>query len=35
MTIKMRCRDTVREIVYDSYGYVTTRDAADAGVPAI
>lgn len=28
-------RDIVREIAFDHYGYVTTRDAAAAGVPAI
>lgn len=28
-------RQTVREIALDQYGYVTTRDAADAGVPAV
>ncbi|MBC7299191.1 MAG: type IV toxin-antitoxin system AbiEi family antitoxin domain-containing protein [Demequina sp.] len=29
-----RYRDVVREIALDQYGYVTTRDAAEAGVPA-
>jgi predicted transcriptional regulator of viral defense system len=28
-------RQTVREIALDQYGYVTTKDAADAGVPAV
>jgi predicted transcriptional regulator of viral defense system len=28
-------RLTIREIALDQYGYVTTRDAADAGVPAV
>jgi predicted transcriptional regulator of viral defense system len=28
-------RQTVREIALDQYGYVTTRDAADAGIPAV
>jgi predicted transcriptional regulator of viral defense system len=28
-------RQTIREIALDQYGYVTTRDAADAGVPAV
>jgi predicted transcriptional regulator of viral defense system len=28
-------RQTVREIALDQYGYVTTRDAAGAGVPAV
>lgn len=31
----MNYRQTVREIALDQYGYVTTRDAADAGVPAV
>lgn len=35
MTVKVRYRDVVREIAYDNYGYVTTKDATDAGVPAI
>lgn len=35
MAVKVRYRDVVREIAYDNYGYVTTKDAADAGVPAI
>lgn len=28
-------RQTVREIALDQYGYVTTTDAADAGVPVV
>jgi predicted transcriptional regulator of viral defense system len=28
-------RQTVREVALDQYGYVTTRDAADAGIPAV
>jgi predicted transcriptional regulator of viral defense system len=28
-------RQTVREIALDQYGYVTTRDAAEVGVPAV
>ncbi len=28
-------RDVVREIAYDHYGFVTTSDAVEAGVPAI
>jgi predicted transcriptional regulator of viral defense system len=28
-------RQTVREIALDQYGYVTTTDAVDAGVPAV
>lgn len=35
MTVKVRYRDVVREVAYDNYGYVTTKDATDAGVPAI
>lgn len=31
----MNYRQTVREIALDQYGYVTTRDAADVGVPAV
>lgn len=31
----MNYRQTVREIALDQYGYITTRDAADAGVPAV
>lgn len=35
MTTKVKYRDVVREIAYDNYGYVTTKYAKDAGVPAI
>jgi len=35
MAVKVRYRDVVREIAYDNYGYVTTKDALDAGVPAV
>jgi predicted transcriptional regulator of viral defense system len=35
MAVKVKYRDVVREIAYDNYGYVTTKDATDAGVPAI
>jgi len=28
-------RQIVGEIALDQYGYVSTRDAADAGVPAV
>jgi predicted transcriptional regulator of viral defense system len=31
----MNYRQTVREIALDQYGYITTRAAADAGVPAV
>ena len=27
MTVKVRYRDVVREVAYDNYGYVTTKDA--------
>ena len=33
MTAATKYRDVVREIALDQYGYVTTRDAAEAGVP--
>ncbi len=35
MSVKVKYRNVVREIAYDNYGYVTTKDAAKAGVPAI
>ncbi|MGL4744989.1 MAG: type IV toxin-antitoxin system AbiEi family antitoxin domain-containing protein [Dermatophilaceae bacterium] len=35
MTATMRYRDVVREIALDHYGYVTTKAAAEAGVPAV
>lgn len=31
----VKYRDLVREIALDNYGYVTTKEAAEAGVPAI
>lgn len=33
MSTEATYRDTVREIALDHFGYVTTREAADAGVP--
>lgn len=35
MTASTKYRDTVREIALDHYGYVTTKDAAEAGVPTV
>lgn len=35
MVGNVKYRDIVRDIALDHYGYVTTRDAADAGVPAV
>ena len=35
MTVERKYRDVVREIALDHYGYVATRDAASAGVPAV
>ena len=35
MAAGMRYREIVREIALDNYGYVTTREAADAGVPTV
>lgn len=35
MRMEPTYRDIVREIALDQYGYVTTRQAADAGVPAV
>lgn len=35
MTSGTKYRDIVREIAADQYGYVTTRDAVEAGVPAV
>ena len=35
METRVKFRDIVRELAFDHYGYVTTRDAADAGVPAV
>lgn len=34
MAAEVKYRDIVREIALDHYGYVTTRDADQAGVPA-
>ena len=31
----VKYRDVIRELALDNYGYVTTKDAADAGVPAV
>lgn len=35
MAAEMKYRDIVREIARDQYGYVTTKQAAEAGVPAV
>ena len=35
MAAEAKYRDTVREIALDHYGYVATRDAVEAGVPAV
>jgi len=35
MAAGTKYRDIVREIALDHYGYVTTKEAADAGVPAV
>lgn len=35
MTGDLKYRDVVRELALDQYGYVTTRDATEAGVPAV
>lgn len=35
MATVAKYREMVREIALDHYGYVTTRDASEAGVPAI
>jgi predicted transcriptional regulator of viral defense system len=35
MGTEAKYRDTVRKIALDHYGYVTTREAADAGVPPV
>lgn len=35
MAAKAKYRDVVREIALDHYGYVTTRAAVEAGVPAV
>lgn len=35
MAAETKYRDVVREIALDQYGYVTTKQAAEAGVPAV
>ncbi len=35
MAVEVKYRDIVREIALDHYGYVSTRDAVEAGVPAV
>lgn len=35
MAAERKYREIVREIALDQYGYITTKDAADAGVPAV
>ncbi|MEX0426064.1 type IV toxin-antitoxin system AbiEi family antitoxin domain-containing protein [Nocardioides sp. DS6] len=35
MTAEAKYRDIVREIALDQYGYITTKQAAEAGVPAV
>lgn len=35
MAVEVKYREIVREIALDHYGYVTTRDAVEAGVPAV
>lgn len=35
MATEAKYREVVREIALDHYGYVTTRQAADAGVPPV
>lgn len=35
MATKTKYRDIVREIALDQHGYVTTKQAAEAGVPAV
>jgi predicted transcriptional regulator of viral defense system len=35
MARELTYRDIVREIALDHYGYVTTKEAAEAGVPAV
>lgn len=32
---EVKYRDVVREIAFGEYGYITTKDAAAAGVPAV
>lgn len=35
MATERTYRDIVREIAFDNFGYVTTKQAAEAGVPAV
>jgi len=35
MAAEVKYRDIVREIAFDNFGYVTTKQAAEAGVPAV
>lgn len=35
MAAKVKYREVVRELAIDRYGYVTTKDAVSAGVPAV
>lgn len=35
MATRVKYREIVREIALDHYGFVTTREAADAGVPPV
>ena len=35
MAVGVRYREIVREIALDHYGYISTRDAVEAGVPAV
>ena len=35
MAAETKYRDIVREIALDQYGYVTTKQAAEAGIPAV
>ena len=35
MAAEVKYREIVREIALDHYGYVTTKEAAEAGVPTV
>ncbi|WP_187977012.1 type IV toxin-antitoxin system AbiEi family antitoxin domain-containing protein [Mycetocola sp. JXN-3] len=35
MSARIKYRDVLREMALDRYGYVTTREAIEAGVPAV
>jgi predicted transcriptional regulator of viral defense system len=35
VAVEGKYRDVVREVALDHYGYVTTKEAAEAGVPAV